>query len=307
MTPRAHVNLVRCNNIDVTGTLEKTMSILSTLFGKKSPVANQKISVITNHWQQKVKGFDSSSVTESKTKSARLAEDAASSLLLKAQQMDQEGKTSQAHIAWLSAIAELERELNENPINSFSLYNLGIAYQAVKEPQKAIDSLLASLICEPTAPAVYRSLGYLYEELIFLQEAIENFEIAVLQAESCSPHNLVKSDSNPIETHMRLNFCLERAGRWSVAVTSWRRLMEKDSEHPFHRVALSFALMMQDPHGNADEAMEKARYAIQIDRDGKFGVKGQAEEFIRQVQSFKNGGSFMWRNNDGKIVAVQQK
>jgi len=244
-----------------------------------------------DYWQKKVSSFDSSTLTDGKNIKSKDYEEQANKFLRESN--------------FALAIVELEHQLDINPISSFSLYNLGIAYKSVDNIFGALDALKASLICEPIAPAVYRKIGYIYNDLGKLGEAIENFGLAVSQQQKYGGKIFIKNDNDHIKTHLIYNFCLERNNQWSEAILSWKKLIEKEPNHPFHHIALAFAFMMSNEDDKTNLAISEANKARELDAMDEYGIKERSEEFVRQVNSLIAGGSFMWRNNDGEIILLE--
>ncbi len=80
-----------------------------------------------------------------------------------------------------AAIAKIEKETGRNPFLTRSLLQLSIYYQAKKQHDKAIATLMRILQVEPKNPLAYNNLGMIQlrlkrynEAVIFLEKACEN-------------------------------------------------------------------------------------------------------------------------------------
>lgn len=113
-----------------------------------------------------------------------------------------------------AAIAKIEKETGKNPFLTRSLLQLSIYYQAKKQQDKAIATLMRILQVEPKNPLAYNNLGMIQlrlkrynEAVLFLEKACENApEIA--------------------DPWLNMAIAYEQKLRWSDSVRAYNRYLQ---------------------------------------------------------------------------------
>lgn len=266
---------------------------------------HQTITVV-NIWQSKVLKTDESPNSEEKRERARNFEKQAITLSKQAEEYRMKGCEEEALKYMRLAAESLENELNIIPINSFSLLNLGICYKYLGEVEKAIDALLASLLCEPTSPATHRELGLIYYKIGDIEMALKYLRQSLEQQDSStvSAHMLLKEDKNHVDTHLTYAICLEAVEKWAEAIDAWKSIIAHMPNHPLPHAGLATVLFIKNPVINLQNALQEAEKAKQLDVDGRQGIRDSVVEFIHQIQNFQHGGQFIWKTNAGKFITM---
>jgi len=182
------------------------------------------------------------------------------------------------------AIKELQLALDAHPNKDQALYYMSVAYEELKEYQKAIDGFLRikpesdfytesrlrlayifgelknleagisylkeAVEQEPQKPILYHSLAALYEEnnqLVLAKETVEKG---------------LKVDSESLSLNFRLGVILDKLKDKKGSIKQMKRVIEIDPEHAdaLNYLAYTWAEMRR----NLDEAMSLAQRAVKI-------------------------------------------
>jgi tetratricopeptide (TPR) repeat protein len=153
----------------------------------------------------------------------------------------------------LRALADgFEQLARFNPGDAQARYNLGLALQALGEPDGAIEQYREAVRIRPDYAAAHNNLGSLYESRGEQEEALEHFRRAL--------------DAEPdyAQAHYNAGNVLQERGESVAAIEHYRRAIQTDPRYVEAHYNLGNVLMAQ---GELEEAIAQYGRALEVDAE----------------------------------------
>jgi tetratricopeptide (TPR) repeat protein len=160
----------------------------------------------------------------------------------------------------------LEELLQSNPGNQDILYNLGMCYTELDDPEKAVETLSECIRCYPHYSNAYVALGFAYSRLADDEKAKDNF-LRALELEPSNPYALrnlggLYGKENDYEKAIQ---CLEQS--FSI---------NPDDQQTAYGLGYSYFHI-----GKIDKADNYFNIAINLDEST--GIADTAKDFRREI------------------------
>jgi Flp pilus assembly protein TadD len=156
------------------------------------------------------------------------------------------GRTLLRLARFKEAIAVLERTVQAHPDNTVAWLNLSAAYDATKQPDKAMDAARAASKSAPDSPATYFAMGDIHLQQERFAEAERQYRLAIEKDDTHAASYLRLA-----ALYIRQNRDLDQARAWAI------RSDELDSGDGSAASAAAWVLFLQDRKVEAFKEMAK--------------------------------------------------
>lgn len=150
---------------------------------------------------------------------------------------------------WRDNVALFSHTLELTRDNHFAHYGLGLAYQQLGKPERAIAEYRKSIEIEPRDPMVHFDLGYLLDGQGNSQEAVRHFEEAIAL------------DPGFAQAHFTLGIVLGKLGAINESIIKFNDALRLEPDNPKYLNNLGVTLARQ---GMLDDAIQQFTRVLEI-------------------------------------------